>query len=173
MAETPVRTLEREKIAAIRLVRRLTDAGEADDVEIVETAVEGETNFVEAVAAVLSEIDEGEVLETGLKVKIAEFGDRLAAVERRNDFLRASIEAAMIEADQKTIRLPTRTLFLSSRAPNIVVENEAEIPSRFWTQPTPPDPKLDRKALKAALVAKEIIPGAKLDNGSVTLSMRK
>ncbi|GGD11838.1 siphovirus Gp157 family protein [Aureimonas glaciei] len=171
--DDPVRKLQREKVAAIRLMSHLRDAGEADDAEIVETAIEGETNFVEAVASVVAEIDECEVLQIGLKAKIEDFGNRLAAVTKRSEMLRAAIEASMVEAEQRNVKLPTKTVFLSERGPNVVVENEAEIPSRFWVQPEAPAPRLDRNALKAALKAKEVIPGAKLDNGSVSLSMRK
>ena len=78
----------------------------------------------------------------------------------------------MVEAEQRNIRLDSRTVYLSKVAPKVVVENEAEIPSRFWTTPEPPAPKLDKKALKDALAAKEAVPGARLDNGSISLRMR-
>ena len=131
-------TLKRETIAAKRLLQNLRETGDADDQEIVESAVEGETNLYEAIASVMT----------------------------------AAIEAAMVEAEQRNIRLDSRTVYLSKVAPKVVVENEAEIPSRFWTTPEPPAPKLDKKALKDALAAKEAVPGARLDNGSISLRMR-
>jgi len=171
MSET-THALKRETVAARRLVDHLRTFGDADDEEIVSTAVEGETNLYEAVSAALNEIDECEALELGLKAKEEEFANRRSRIERRKEILRAAIEAAMVEAEQRKIKLATRTIYLSTVAPKVVVENEAEIPSRFWTTPEPPAPKLDKKALKEALAAKEAIPGARLDNGSISLRMR-
>jgi hypothetical protein len=77
----------------------------------------------------------------------------------------------------------------------VVVLQEAEIPARFFIQPPPPPPKLDKAALRTALRARQAqieavatlepqakeralepfpaIPGAMLDNGSVSLQIRR
>jgi hypothetical protein len=82
------------------------------------------------------------------------------------------MEQAMIITEQEKFNLPTATIFLTKRKPNIVIDSEAEIPAAFWTIPKV-EPKLDKKALKEALEADEEIPGAHLDNGSISLSIRR
>jgi hypothetical protein len=47
--------------------------------------------------------------------------------------------------------------------------DESHIPEAFWK---PQQPKLDRRALLAALKAGEVIRGAALDNGGTALSVR-
>lgn len=165
-------SLRRETDAARDLLAVLRDQGAAGDDELVADAIEGETHLLEAIAAALDEIDEAEVLILGGKAKIDQIGARVSMEEKRVERLRAAIERAMVAVDQSTVRLPTATLSISRRKPGVIVDNEADIPARFFTQPPAPPPKLDKKALAEAL-ASEAVPGARLDNGSVNLTVRR
>lgn len=167
------RDLARQIGAARDLMAQLRQDGADDDAELVADAIEGETNLTEALAAALAEIDDLDTLELGLEAVNRRNDTRLAAIRARRDRIRAAMEQAMVSVDQPTLRLPTATITVAKRAPQLVVVNEADIPSRFWKQPDPPAPKLDKKALTAALKADEAIPGAQLDNGSVTLVVRR
>lgn len=164
--------LRRQTEAAKTLLASLRETGDADDQEIVESAIEGETGLFEAISAALDQIDECEVLETGLKAKEVAFADRRKAVVGRAERLRAAIEQAMVMTEQEKIPLPTATIFLSKRARGLVIENEADIPSQYWVTPVV-EPKLDKKALKASLDAGDEVAGASLDNGSVSLNIRR
>lgn len=164
--------LIREKDAAKSLLSHLRETGE-DDAEIIETAIEGETNLLEAISAALAEIDECDILDAGLSAKIAAFTDRRSAVRKRSDILRAAIEQSMLVCEQESLRLPAATLSLRKIKPAVVIQTEAEIPSRFWTPQDPPAPKLNKKSLLEALEAGEEVPGACLDNGSVSLTVRR
>lgn len=165
-------TVRRNTEAAKRLVASLRETGDADDAELVADMIEGETGLSEALESALSEIDEGDILIIGLKAKEQAFETRRRAIEARNDRIRALIEQAMLATDQPTMRLTTATLSLRKIAPALVVTNEADIPARFWIEQERPAPKLDKKALADAVKAGEI-PGATLDNGGVTLSVRR
>lgn len=165
--------LRRETEAAKRLLSMLRAEGNADDSEIVESAIEGETSLLEAVASVIDMIDEEEIVITGGEAKIADIRDRVSAKKHRVEMLRASIEQAMLIAEQDKLNLPTATVFISKRQPALIVDNEADIPSEFFNAPEPPAPKLDRKALAAALKDGRAIPGARLDNGTISLSFRR
>ena len=168
----PEYDLHRQTDAARGLLASLRDHGDADDLDLVEDTIEGETDLKEAIANALDEIDEWTVLETGLKAKIEADSARLGTIQRRIDRIRAAIEQAMVMVDLPNLKLATATLSISKRKPGLVVENEALIPARFFVQPDPPSPKLDKKALAAAL-AEGPIDGARLDNGSVSLTVRR
>lgn len=155
--------------AARDLLAVLRDQG---DDELVADTIEGETDLLEALGAALDEIDDAEVLILGGKQKIEQIAGRVAMEEKRVDRLRAAIERAMALTEQDTVRLPTATLSITKRKPQPVIDNEADIPARFFTQPSAPPPKLDRKALSEAL-ASETVPGAHLDNGSISLTVRR
>ncbi len=164
--------LAREKEAVKNLMAQLRDEGN-DDQESVEIAIESETSLLEAMAAALDEIDQNEALDIGLTAKLEAFTSRRTTIRKRNDFLRASLEQAMTLADLDTVRLPTATITLRKAKPAAVIDDESAIPSRFWAPQETPAPKLDKKSLLTALEAGEEITGAHLDNGTVSLSVRR
>jgi len=159
--------------AAKKLLAHLADEGHGDDAELRADTIEGETFLHDAIGAVLDQIDECDVLTIGLKAKENAFADRRAAVEKRAEILRAAIEQAMIATEQDKLILPTATVFISKRKPGLMVENEADIPSEFFIAQPAPAPKLDRKALAEAINGGRTVPGARLDNGTVSLSIRR
>jgi hypothetical protein len=163
----------RQAEAAKRLVANLKEQDSADDVELVSDTIEGETGLIEAIDAALAEIDEEEIHIVGLKAKEELFAERRRKKEAKVDRIKALIEQAMLITEQTSMRLPTATLTLAKRAPSLIVTNEADIPVKFWIEQERPAPKLDKKALTAALKDKEQIPGATLDNGSLSLSVRR
>ncbi len=167
------RTLMIQMEAAKALLTNLRQQGADDDADLVADSLEGETNLLEALDAALSEIDECEILIAGLDEKIKAFDTRKKQQKDRAERIRALIEQALITTEQVSLKLASATLSLSKRAPQLVVTNEADIPSRFWVEQERPAPKLDKKALADVLKADEIIPGAMLDNGSLSLTVRR
>lgn len=166
-------SMRRQTEAARRLLTSLRETGDAEDANLVADMIEGETGLTEAIEAALAEIDEGEILITGLKAKEQDFETRRKMIEGRNDRIRALIEQAMIATDQATMRLTTATITLRRIQPGLAITNEADIPSRFWVEQERPAPKLDKKALAEAVKAKEDVPGATLDNGGYSLTVRR
>jgi len=75
----------------------------------------------------------------------------------------------MERADIKKINEPDFTASLRQVAPGLVVLDERAIPEPFWK---PQPPKLDRSALIAALKSGEMVPGASLGNGGITIAVR-
>lgn len=180
--------VRRQTEAAKALIILLKDSGTGDDAELVDDAIEGETGLKEALAAALDEIDECEVLAVGCKAKEEMFASRRAAAEARAERVRGLIEQALVAIDlAEPMRLVGATLSLTKRPRQAVITNEADIPAKFFTEQPRPAPKLDKRALLAALNEIEAkraatpegeapptpIPGATLDNGSVSLSVRR
>jgi hypothetical protein len=150
----------------------LRSQGVDHDQELVADTIEGETNLTEAIESALAEIDEEEAHIIGLKAKEDAFAERRRKKEAKVDRIKALIEQAMMVSEQFSMKLPTATLTLAERKPGLIITNEADIPTRFWIEQERPAPKLDKKALRAAL-DEEPIPGATLDNGSRSLSVRR
>jgi hypothetical protein len=168
-----------ETEAAKALLTALRADGLDDDPDIIADAVEGETSLLEAIDEALAEIDEVESLITGLKDKEGQYYRRRKTLEERIVRLRALIEQAMAVTSTSTLRRPAATLTLKNLPPQVIVTAEADIPSEFFVPQPPPPPKLDLKALKAALLAHAgegvtpAIPGALLSNGSQSLQIRR
>jgi hypothetical protein len=163
-----VRDLQREAEAARSLIASLRTV--TDDEEVIDNAVEGETNLHELIAAVMTLVTETQIQQAGLESMLLRLKDRKASLERREDGLRACIAQAMDIGGMKKLPLPEATLSLAARAPAAQVIDEILIPARFWKQP---DPVLDRKALNAAIKDGEDIPGVTRSNGSVSLTIRR
>ena len=165
--------LRREAEAARDLIAMVRSEGAGGDEELMADAIEGETDLLEAIAAALAEIDESDVLILGGKEKIRQLEARVASEERRVERMRAAVERAIVMSEIPTpIRFPTATIGITRRAPQAVIDDEAAIPARFFIEQPRPAPKLDKKALAAAMKDGPI-PGAHLDNGTISLSVRR
>ena len=126
-----------------------------EDMALLADTLEGETNLFEAIDTALAEIDETEVLISGLKEKETQFSARRRAMEERLKRFRALIEQAMAVTEQMKLRRPAATLTLRTLPPDVVVLQESEIPSEFFVPQPPPPPKLDKAALRNALKARQ------------------
>jgi hypothetical protein len=157
--------------------------------------IEGETGLLECIDTAMGEIDETEVLICGLKEKEGQFAQRRRMMEERVRRFRSLIEQAMAMPEQARLRRPSATLTLRRLPPDVVVTAEADIPADFFVPQPPPPPKLDKAALKEALLQREkkaafaatlsseeraealaripVIPGAILSNGGFSLQIRR
>jgi hypothetical protein len=71
--------------------------------------------------------------------------------------------------ERKSLERPVATLTLSNRAPQLVVDEEAQIPARFFDL----KPVLNKRLAKQALEAGEEVAGVRLSNGCITLTVRR
>ncbi|WP_453968150.1 siphovirus Gp157 family protein [Amorphus sp. MBR-141] len=148
-----------------------------DDEEALADTVEGETGLMEAIDGAVAQMDECDILLTGIAAKMADLTARKKSAEDRQMHLRAAIEQALVVLDMREpLRRPTMTLSIRKTPPGLIITDESAIPPKFWKQKPAPDPTLDKKALTDALGALpkgEHIPGASLDNGGVSLFVRR
>jgi hypothetical protein len=149
----------------------LKDALSAEDIDtqtILDT-LEGETNLHEMLQEVVDSALDDEDLAATVGERIKRLQARKSRLETTAEHKRNLIIMIMERAGLENSKGAVATLSVRQTKPKLVVEDEALIPSRFFV---PADPKLDKDALKAALDANEQVPGAKLSNGGVTLTVR-
>lgn len=140
-----------------------------DDGELMMILAEGETSLLEALDAMLEADLADDGLIVGLKQNRDTMAVRLHRLEERRRSRRAILEQALLLLERKSLERPCATISLSERVPSLVVEEEAQIPARFFDL----KPSLNRRLVKQALEAGEDIAGAKLSNGCVTLTVRR
>lgn len=152
-------------------VRLLMDVFKGDDDETREIVIESETNFKEAVVAILASIDDDKALVAGIKDRLDDLGSRKSRVEKRSERKRAALEAAFMVAECGPIETPCGTVSLKKGTQQLRIVDESQIPAEFWVRG---DPTLDRRALLAALKEEgaESIPGATLSNAPMVLQIR-
>lgn len=139
-----------------------------DDAKARADAVEGETTLHEAIALGLSRIMEIEILETGIREAMDNLKARASRLGEQKKNLRTSLCVAMELAELPKMETPVGTVSLKRVPPDLEIVDESAIPARFFK---PQEPKLDRMGLKAALKANEVIPGARLDNGTLSVQI--
>lgn len=140
-----------------------------DDPDLMLDLAEGETSFLETLDRVLAADLDDEGLIEGLKLMRDTVIARLHRIEERRKSRRVILEQALLALERRTLERPVATLSLSERAPGVEVEDESQIPARYFAM----KPVLDRRALKAALEAGESVPGARLSGRLITLNMRR
>lgn len=159
---------KREMDATSKLLETIRDLA-GDDEELRLDMVEGQTRLFDVLDALLVKDLETASLLAGLDEaqKVIDF--RRERFKARAQALRATIEQAMMLLEVKKLERPTATLSLAERKPKVCISDEAALPSRFFKS----EPKLDKKALNEAVLSGEEIAGAYIDNGTVSLTVRR
>jgi hypothetical protein len=158
---------EAQAVAAVQA--SLRQLGEADDETLLADSIAGETSLLEAIDQLLLTIAESTGLAKGAQDAAQMLCARAARLERRAETARGVIEQALMIAELDKLERPTATLSLARRAAKLEVLEEADVPAEFWK---PGDPKLDKKALLAALKDGRAVPGACLANSAPSLTIR-
>lgn len=160
-------TLHREIEAARTLLANLADViGADDDMKI--DVIAGETNLNEAIDQAIWMLSSDLAHIKGLNDYIEKFTARKERLRQRVENVRAMLAVAMEQAGRKKIEHQAVTLSLRPSPQKAIITDEAAIPAKFWN---PSDPKLDKRAVLAALKDKQEVPGATLSNGDTSLTI--
>lgn len=168
-----------------------------DDPELIADMVEGETRLDEFVGKMLALIGEDETHIEALKAyqkTITARKDRLTARAGR---LRTLLASVVNDVPERKFSHPLAAISVSKIDPKPIIEDEAAIPSEFWKER---DPVLDTPLIRKTLLGREAaladlanvltpeerearlgqineefpdIPGASLDNGDISISIRR
>lgn len=160
--------LAREALAAKGLIAELRADGYDEDTQ--HDMAEGETSIMEAIDAALAEMDECAAVVAGCKAQAEVYNSRALKFSARADRIRGLIEQAMLIADLAIAKRPTATISVKRTPPKPMVSDESLVPSRFFK---PQPPKLDKAAINEAVKAGETVAGVQMDNGGVSLQIRR
>jgi hypothetical protein len=158
---------EAQAVAALK--ESLRQLGADDDDALLLDSIEGETSLFEAIDKLLLKITEDVAMAKGADAAALAMTARAERFEKRAEASRALIEQALFIAELPKLERPAATLSLVNRPAKVEVAEEADIPAEFWKVG---DPKLDKKALLAALKEGRAVPGACLSNAAPSLTIR-
>lgn len=164
----PIASLREETQAAQSLLANIRDII-GDDEDMVATAIEGETNLIEAIGAGVKRLAELDALMDATKALADKIKERNARFDRQHDLLKQALLVAMESGEIKKLELPLATISVKRTPASAMIVDESLVPSKFWK---PQDPKLDKKAVLDALKAGEAVDGALLSNGGSALQVR-
>lgn len=161
-----------ELFVATNAARALSDrlrAEFAGDPELAASMIEGETTIHEALEAAAKAIFEDVARIASIDSMISNLATRKERIQARVEIMRTAMSVALQEAAIKTKDCGFCTLSLKALPPSLVITDEAAIPSSYWKAT---EPKLDKKAVLAALKGKQAVAGAELSNGGETLAIK-
>lgn len=168
---TTTRDLQREIEAATILRENLAAIGDED---LTRDMIEGETSLIEMVDAMVKQDGEDAAHVASIKKYSDDLSNRQKRIEDRIEVRRGLLAKAMEMAGRDKIETATGTISLGVNPVSAIVTDESVIPSEFFEQPPP---KLNKRALLAALKEKRetggAIPGATLSNGSARVTIRR
>ena len=141
---------------------------DADEETLFDT-VEGLTDLHEQVAAVVRSSLEDQMLASALKGRMDEMRSRLDRFEHRAAKKRELVTAVLEQAGIKRLQQPDFTASLRQLPPLLAIRDEGQIPTDYWV---PQPAQLDRRKLLASLKEGHRVPGAGLNNGGVSLTVR-
>lgn len=163
------------KIAKIDIQRVLASLelapGQDDDHQLKLDMLEGETELLEVIRALLNanENDEGVILS--LDGQIADRKTRKERAEARIESRKKAISALMDCAQETSLKLPEATLSLRTLQPRPKVVSPDELPDAFLTEVV--TVKANMEAIKEAMERGETIPGVVMTNGAASLTIRR
>ena len=140
-----------------------------NDEDAIHDAIEGQTNLIETIAEGVNRIAVLGANIDAIAELIKRHQDRAARFERQRELLRTAVLTAMQQTGQLKLELPQATVTAVTVAPKCDIVSEADVPASYWKAA---DPKLDKKAVLAALKAGEKVPGAQLSPATTTLQIR-
>ena len=158
-----------DELTRWRELRRQLEGIEDEPSALLDT-LDGETHLTDALILLSDEIAEREAMAGAVKARIAELQARKSRLEASGETLRGVILMAMERAGLDKINGDLCTLSVGKVAPKVEIFEESDIPAEFWAKQPP---KLDKKALSAALKGGQPIAGARLGNGGINLTIRR
>lgn len=155
------------KIAAVAdMLRGIL--GDDDDETAWIDSLEAETPVVDLADMLLSRLLETDALADAVKAQEAALKARRSRLEDRGRAIRQSLGALLDAADVRKLERPLGTVSRLAGRMSVVILDEAAIPTQLCKVVTSPD----KGAIKAQLEAGETVPGAALERGADTVSVR-
>ena len=139
----------------------------AEDEELRLSALEGQTDTFELLAAVVAEIRDAQTMRAAIEERIATLVLRAHRFERREQFHRAFAQRIMNAVELRKATLPEATLSVRPAPQSVRVIQPDFIPEQFWRVKREPD----LSAIKTALKSGGDVPGAALSNAADVLAI--
>lgn len=137
-----------------------------DDFTLLADTVEGQTDFERVLSEVVEEKIEADAMANGAGELAAKLSQRKQRAERKSELMRNLALDLMTAARQHKVKLPTATLSIIAGRPGVVVDDFTALPQGF----TKVEPI--KSAIKQSIEKGEPVPGAHLEAGPDTVSIR-
>lgn len=145
------------------------ELGEYEDVTLKLDTLEGETDYKKWMVWIFNRICEEQAREQSQADRIKTLSERKKATGNRIDKLRDMMQAILSATGEDTLSLDEFTVSMRKVAPKAIIMDETAIPDAYMVVKKSPD----KKAINEAVKNGEVINGVQLDNGCVSLTIRR
>ena len=159
----------KSELEAVQALKSSFSALGESDPDLLADTIEGETGLFEIFDKMIVANNRDAAFVKACDSAVQDIQARKDRFAKRVESRRALIEQAMTICELTKAERPLATLSIQNRAAQVIVTDEAVVPSRFWKAS---DPKLDKKAIGDALKRGEDIPGVTLSNKAASLTIR-
>lgn len=139
-----------------------------EDADLLISAIEGETDFDKVTDRLAQEAVEARAIADGVNEVIKALMKRRDRYDNKETMLRSCILGLMREAGKRTHVSPAATISLREGARSVAIDNLNALPQGYARTTVTPD----KQAIKKSLEAGEDVPGARLEAGPPTITMR-
>ena len=148
-----------------QMVEKLMESG--DDQQSIADTIEAESYPLEVKAQnVAYAIRNMDVTVEAMNDAIESMIARRNAMQRRAKSIRNYLQHCMEVAGVNKIECPHFAIALRKCPPKVVVFEPGLLPTDYMTKPQPPEPEPDKEAIKQAIKAGKIVPGAQMVQGT-------
>lgn len=140
----------------------------ADDADLLADTLEGQTDFARVMDLLAQSAIEARALSDGLATVIGTFKSRQQRYDKKAAAMRNMALVLLQAAELSNLVTPSATLTIRNGGRSVVVDDVNALPQGFTETTVSP-----RKAeIKKALEAGEDVPGAHLETGDDSISIR-
>ena len=155
----------------LQRLKEIRYSADSEEFSGLSAELESSTEFTELCLLLAEEAVMRENEAIAIDERIKELSTRKGRILIGAENLRNVILQGMDIRGQSTIASPTLTLSRNELKPDIVIIDEASIPSEYFL---PQPPKLDKKALKEAVLKDGLmLDGVTMGNGKISLTIRR
>lgn len=157
----------------IDLIRATADAiraalGEDDDAQAFLDTLDGETDAISALDRLIEADQDAKAHAEAIKARIGDMRNRLTRAERRSQAAREGICALLDAMGERKVTRPLATVSRLAGRVSCQITDEDAVPTQLCEVKR----VVDKAAVKAALEAGEVVPGAELVKGADSVSVR-
>lgn len=142
--------------------------GEDFDADTFWDSLDGETDALDIVDAVLERHFADKALADATKAQAADLAARAKRIAERAEAHKKALMVVLNAAGEKKLERPLATVSKRAGSVSLSITDESAIPSQLTVTTVSPD----KTAIRAALKEGEEIPGAELIRGPETISLR-
>lgn len=141
-----------------------------DDEETYIDTLDGETDILDLLDRELEAMQSDEAMAAAIKAREADLKARRERIEMRAEARRGNLRLILQHAALSKAERPAATVSIRPGNLSVKILDEAEIPSQLMRERVTRSP--DKAAIKAQIEAGEAVPGAALERGEDTVTVR-